>query len=65
MCSGVCSIVGRGVRGVVWLLYLLVVIAANVKMTMSDKLLVNERGSECHKAVATDSEVHEPYGRDR
>ena len=39
---------------------LLVVVAANCENSSgSDKLLVNERDSECHKAVVSDSEVHE------
>ena len=43
----------------VFLQYLLVVIAANCgNSSESDKLLVNERDSECHKAVVSDSEVH-------
>ena len=42
----------------VFLQYLLVAVAANRENSSeSDKLLVNEKGSECHKAVS-DSEVH-------
>ena len=42
-----------------FLQYLLVVIAANCENSReSDKLLVNERDSECHKAVVSNSEVH-------
>ena len=42
-----------------FLQYLLVVIAANCENSSeSDKLFVNERDSECHKAVVPDSEVH-------
>ena len=42
-----------------FLRYLLVVIAANCENgRKSDKLLVNERDGECHKAVGRDSEVH-------
>ena len=42
-----------------FLKYLLVVIAANCKNSSeSDKLLVNERDSDCHMAVVSDSEVH-------
>ena len=41
-----------------FLRYLLVVIAVNCENSSeSDKLLVNERDSECHKAVVSDSEV--------
>ena len=43
----------------IFLRYLLVDIAANCENSSeSDKLLVNERYSECHKAVVSDSEVH-------
>ena len=39
--------------------YLLVAIAANCENSSeSDKLLVNERDSECHKAIVSDSKVH-------
>ena len=42
-----------------FLQYLLVVIALNCEnSSKSDKLLVNERDSECHKAVVSDSQVH-------
>ena len=43
-----------------WFLqYLLVAIAANWENSSeSDKFLVNERDSECHEAVVSDSEVH-------
>ena len=42
-----------------FLQYLLVTIAANCKISSeSDKLSVNERDSEWHKAVVSDSEVH-------
>ena len=42
-----------------FLQYLLVVIAANCENgSESDKLLVNERDSECRKAVVSDSEQH-------
>ena len=41
-----------------FLQYLLVAIAANCENSSeSDKLLVNKRYSECHKAI-NDSEVH-------
>ena len=41
-----------------FLQYLLVVIAANCGTSKeSDKRLVNERDSECHKAIVSDSEV--------
>ena len=42
----------------VFLQYLLVAIAANVKMAVSHKLLVNARDSEHHEAVISDSEVY-------
>ena len=43
----------------VFLQYLSVAIAANCeKSSESDKLLVDERDSECRKAVVSDSEVH-------
>ena len=43
----------------VFLKYLLAVIAANCENSSeSDKLLVNERDSECPEAGAIDSEVH-------
>ena len=43
----------------VFLQYLLVVIAANCENSSeSDELFVNERDSECHKAVVQHSEVH-------
>ena len=43
-----------------FLQYLLVAIAANCKNSSeSDKLLVNERDSECNEAIGIDSEVHE------
>ena len=36
-----------------------VTIAANCENSSeSDKLLINERDSECHKALVSDSEVH-------
>ena len=39
--------------------YLLVVTAANCEnISESDRLLVNERDSEWHMAVVSDSEVH-------
>ena len=39
---------------------LLVAIAVNCENSSeSDKLLVNERDSECHKAVVSDSEMRE------
>ena len=39
--------------------YLFVAIAANYENSSeSDKLLVNERDSECHKSVVSDGEVH-------
>ena len=39
--------------------YLLVVIAANCENSSeSDERLVNERDSECHKVVVSDSEEH-------
>ena len=39
--------------------YPLFAIAANCENSSeSDKLLVNERDSECHEAVVSDSEVH-------
>ena len=42
-----------------FLQYLLVVIATNYENSSeSDKLLVNERDSECHKAFVSDSEMH-------
>ena len=42
-----------------FLQYLLVAIGANREnSSKSDKLSVNERDSECHKAVVSDSEVH-------
>ena len=42
-----------------FLQYLLVDIAANSESSSeSGKLLVNERDSECHKAVVIDNEVH-------
>ena len=38
---------------------LLVAIAANCETSSeSDKLLVNERDSECHKPFVSDSEMH-------
>ena len=41
-----------------FLQYLLVAIADNCENgSESDKLLVNERDSECHEAVVSDSEV--------
>ena len=43
----------------VFLKYLLVEIAANCETSSeSDKLLINERDSECHKADVGGSEVH-------
>ena len=43
----------------VFLQYLWVVIAANCENNSeSEKLLVNEKDSECHTAVDGDSEVH-------
>ena len=42
-----------------FLQYLLVVIASNCENSSeSDKLLVTERDSECHKAVVSDIKVH-------
>ena len=42
-----------------FLRYLLVAIAANCENSSdSNKVLVNERDSECHEAVVIDSEVH-------
>ena len=42
-----------------FLQYLKVVISVNCEnSSKSDKLLINERDSECHKAVVSDSEVH-------
>ena len=42
----------------VFLQYLLIAIAANCENSFeSDKLLVNERDSECHEAVVSASEV--------
>ena len=42
-----------------FLQYLWVVIATNCENNSeSEKLLVNEKDSECHKAVVSDSEVH-------
>ena len=43
----------------VFLEYQLDAIAANCENSSeSDKLLVNERDSECHEAVVSDSEMH-------
>ena len=42
-----------------FLQYMLVAIAVDCEnCSESDKLLVNERDSECHKADVSDSEVH-------
>ena len=42
-----------------YLQYLLVVIGANSENSSeSDTFLVDDRNSECHKAVVSDSEVH-------